>query len=78
MSESLSLAVEIHKLSPYLLDDEASTGGAGEKESLNMFPEEEPEPKRGTPSSLAGVLSHGPFTVISLNLGIFFWGQTND
>lgn len=77
MSENLSLAVE-NTISPYLLGDEASTEGAWEKEPPNMFPEEGPKPKRGNPSSLAGVLSSGPFTVISLNLGIFFGGQTYD
>lgn len=41
MSENLSLAVEnIYKHTHYLLGDEASTEGVGEKEPPNMFPEE--------------------------------------
>lgn len=46
--------------------------GAGEEETPYMFPEEGPEPQRGNPSSLAWILSSGPFTVISFHLGIFF------
>lgn len=46
--------------------------GAGEEEPPYMFPEEGPEPQRGNLSSLAWILSSGPFTVISFHLGIFF------